>query len=51
VHLRAYGGKGYDHLITNIVPRMRQRGFSQDAIDKIFVGNPARALAFKAPSV
>jgi len=49
VHLRAYGGKGYDHLITNIVPRMRRRGFPQTAIDKIFVSNPARALAFKAP--
>ena len=42
-------GKGYDHLITSIIPRMRQRGFSEDAIDKIFVSNPARALAFKEP--
>jgi phosphotriesterase-related protein len=49
VHLRSYGGKGYDHLITNIVPRMKQRGWSESAIDKIFVGNPARALAFKTP--
>ncbi len=49
VHLRTYGGKGYDHLISNIVPRMRNRGFSQKAVDDIFVGNPARALAFKPP--
>jgi phosphotriesterase-related protein len=48
-HLAAYGGKGYDHLITSIVPRMKRRGFSQDAIDKIFVSNPARALTFQEP--
>lgn len=47
IHLRKYGGKGYDHLLTNIGPRMQQRGFSQDDIDLIFVKNPARALTFK----
>ena len=48
-HLRTYGGKGYDHMVNSIVPRMRRRGMSQELIDKIFVANPARALAFKEP--
>ncbi len=41
-----YGGHGYAHILDNIVPRMRARGFSADEIDAIIVGNPARALAF-----
>ena len=41
-----YGGHGYAHIIENIVPRMRQKGFSADEIDAIIVGNPARVLAF-----
>ena len=49
VHLSQYGGKGYGHLLTSIIPRMKQRGFSDGAIANIFVDNPARALAFKAP--
>ena len=27
--LQAYGGLGYDHLITNVVPRLRARGLSE----------------------
>jgi phosphotriesterase-related protein len=41
-----FGGKGYGHILTSIVPRMRARGFSQDDIDAILIKNPARALAF-----
>ena len=41
-----YGGHGYAHIIDNIVPRMRQKGFSADEIDAIIVGNPAEVLAF-----
>ena len=48
-HLRTYGGKGYDHMVSSIVPRMTRRGMSQELIDKIFVANPARALTFKLP--
>ncbi len=43
---RKYGGKGYAHILENIVPRMRARGFSSADIDKILIENPARALAF-----
>ena len=41
-----YGGHGYAHILENIVPRMREKGFSADEIDSIIVGNPARVLTF-----
>ncbi|MBM3948081.1 MAG: hypothetical protein FJ312_02345 [SAR202 cluster bacterium] len=42
-----YGGKGFAHILENIVPRMRKRGFTQEQIDTILVKNPARVFAFK----
>ena len=44
--LVSYGGHGYGHILENIVPKMRRKGFSEDAIRAITVGNPARILAF-----
>ena len=41
-----YGGHGYGHILENIVPKMRRKGFSEDAIRAITVDNPARILAF-----
>lgn len=46
--LHAYGGLGYDHLITNVVPRLRQRGLSEHDVATLVVDNPARFLAFAA---
>ena len=46
VHHTRYGGKGFAHILTNIVPRMRRRGVTDEQIDAILVRNPARALAF-----
>ena len=43
--LVTYGGHGYGHIIENIVPTMRRRGFSEDEIRAITVENPARILA------
>ena len=43
---RKYGGKGYAHILENIAPRMRARGFAAADIDAILIDNPARALAF-----
>ncbi|MYA59871.1 MAG: phosphotriesterase-related protein [Chloroflexi bacterium] len=40
-----YGGHGYGHIIANIVPRMRRKGFSEEEIRAITVDNPARVLA------
>ena len=47
MQLRRYGGKSYDHILTNIVPRMRKRGFSESQIKAILVDNPKTILTFK----
>ena len=39
-----YGGHGYGHILQNIVPIMRRKGFSEDTIQAITVDNPARVL-------
>ena len=43
--LVSYGGHGYGHILTNIVPVMRRKGFSEDEIRAITVDNPAEILA------
>ncbi|KAI0219449.1 Phosphotriesterase-related protein [Lamellibrachia satsuma] len=45
--LMKYGGYGYSHILMNIVPKMLERGISQETIDKIIVANPQRWLTFK----
>lgn len=40
------GGKGYAHLLENVVPKMRAIGFTEGEIDDIVVNNPARILAW-----
>ena len=40
-----YGGHGYGHIFENIVPTMRRKGFPEETIQAITVGNPARILA------
>ena len=42
--LRAYGGWGYDHVLTNIVPMMRGEGVSEETIHSFLVRNPAAVL-------
>ena len=44
-----YGGHGYHYILAHIVPRMRVRGFSDEAIDDILVNNPRDALTFVEP--
>ena len=39
-----YGGHGFAHIVENILPRMPEKGFSQDDIETITVRNPARIL-------
>ena len=41
-----YGGKGYAHILENIVPRMRKRGFTEKQIHAILVDNPRNILTF-----
>lgn len=47
--LTKYGGHGYAHILENVMPIMRRKGFLAEEIDQIMVGNPARALAFTSP--
>lgn len=45
--LMKYGGHGYSHILTNIVPKMLLRGITEKALDKILIENPKRWLTFK----
>jgi len=43
-HLRAYGGKGYAHVIQRFLPILRGQGLAEEAIHQMTVVNPARML-------
>ncbi|MCL4466815.1 MAG: aryldialkylphosphatase [Chloroflexi bacterium] len=45
-HLHAYGGHGYDHILTAILPALREKGVSEEQLHLLTVENPARVLAF-----
>jgi phosphotriesterase-related protein len=40
----AYGAKGYDHIVANIVPRLRGRGWTAAQINQLLVDTPRRLL-------
>jgi phosphotriesterase-related protein len=42
--LTRWGGDGYGHIPRNIVPRLRQAGVSDEAIQQMLVENPRRLL-------
>lgn len=42
--LHSYGGWGYDHMITNIIPMMEDEGFTSEQIETLMVHNPAAFL-------
>ncbi len=44
-----YGGHGYFYILANTVPRMKMRGISEEAIDRILIENPARIVTFAVP--
>ena len=46
LQLASLGGKGYAHILDNIVPRMRRHGFTEAEIEALLVGNPRRILTF-----
>ena len=45
--LMHWGGHGYGHILQNVLPLMRARGFSESEIDAILVGNPRRLLTIQ----
>lgn len=44
--LHEYGGLGYDHITSNIVPRLLSRGYDQAQVDRLLIDNPADAFCF-----
>lgn len=44
--LMKYGGHGYSHILLHVVPRMLDRGISQENVDKLLKDNPQRWLTF-----
>ncbi|KAL7731134.1 hypothetical protein ACLKA6_014330 [Drosophila palustris] len=46
--LTSYGGHGYHHIYTNILPRMLQRGVTPEQVEQMTVTNPANWLLFDA---
>ncbi|XP_071119429.1 N-acetyltaurine hydrolase-like [Haliotis cracherodii] len=45
--LTKYGGHGFSHNLINIVPKMLNRGISQEAVNKILIENPKRWLTYQ----
>ena len=45
--LARYGGHGFDHILENIVPRMRRWGITEEQVHTILVENPKRVLTFR----
>lgn len=45
--LHTYGGWGYDHILTNIVPMMEDEGITAEQINTLLVKNPADWLCGK----
>jgi len=41
-----YGGKGYGHVINDVVPRMLYAGITREQIETIMIENPKRLLCF-----
>lgn len=46
---RQYGGMGYDHILRDILPWMRERGFTEREVTQPVVDNPRRAFAMPEP--
>ena len=42
-----YGGHGYAHILEHIVPKMKERGVSEEHITLMTQDNPHRWLTFK----
>ena len=45
--LRTYGAWGYDHVLVNVVPMMKEFGISDEDINTILIKNPADFLCTK----
>ena len=43
--LMRWGGHGYAHMLENVLPMMRRKGFSQSEIEQLLILTPRRLLA------
>lgn len=43
--LHAFGGRGYDHLLTGVASDLRTAGLSVKEVDQLLVDNPRRAIS------
>jgi phosphotriesterase-related protein len=48
IQLGKYGGKGYTHILSNIVPHLRKAGVSEGELQKILVENPRKILSISS---
>ena len=39
-----YGGQGYGHILENVAPLMRRKGFTEEQLKAILVDTPRRLL-------
>jgi len=46
IHLSAYGGHGYTHILQKIIPAMLKRGITEAQINAITIVNPRLAYSF-----
>lgn len=44
LQLKKYGGWGYDHILTNVVPWLKREGLTDEQIKALLVKNPKRFL-------
>lgn len=49
IRLSTYGGLGYGHILNNVIPKMRRKGISEEAIHLMLIDNPKRAFTFASP--
>lgn len=48
--LHRYGGLGFDHLLVNIVPMLKEAGVSDIQLEAMLVTTPRRLLTVKGSS-
>lgn len=48
INLHKYGGWGYDHVLTNILPIMRRKGFTEVEVSRLVRENPRKFLDVEA---
>lgn len=46
-HLKKNGGPGYDIVLREFIPRLREKGITEDVIDDLLIHNPAEAFSVR----